>query len=62
VRLQGRGKNGGGRVIYWFYSSDYPVLLLTLFAKNEAEDLTPAQYKQLADYAARMLSDLGEAR
>jgi hypothetical protein len=54
--------SGGGRVVYWFHSPNYPVLLLTLFAKNEAGDLTPAQYKQLAEYSAGIVSGLGESR
>jgi len=39
-RLQGRGKRGGARVIYFFYSSDLPLFALTLFAKNERVDLS----------------------
>ena len=47
IPLQGRGKRGGGRVIYWFYNEGYPVILLWAFAKNEASDLSPAQKKIL---------------
>ena len=28
IPLQGRGKRGGGRVIYWFHSEGYPAVLL----------------------------------
>jgi hypothetical protein len=47
IPLQGRGKRGGGRVIYWFYNEGYPAILLWAFAKNEADDLSPSQRKQL---------------
>jgi hypothetical protein len=52
IPLQGRGKRGGGRVIYWFYNEEFPAVLMWAFAKNEASDLTPTQYKQLAAAAS----------
>src|SRR5712692_9878846 len=48
IPLEGRGKRGGGRVIYWFHSEGFPAVLLWAFAKNEASDLTANQRKQLA--------------
>ena len=59
IGLQGRGKRGGGRVIYWFHSLGYPAVLLWVFAKNEASDLTAAQKKLLAAEAAGLLNDFG---
>lgn len=47
IPLQGRGKRGGGRVIYWYYNEGYPAVLMWAFAKNEADDLSPSQKKQL---------------
>jgi hypothetical protein len=47
IPLQGRGKRGGGRVIYWYYNAGYPAILMWAFAKNEASDLTPTQKKSL---------------
>jgi hypothetical protein len=52
IPLQGRGKRGGGRVIYWYYNDGHPAVLMWAFAKNEASDLTPNQYKQLTAAAA----------
>jgi hypothetical protein len=51
IPLQGRGKRGGGRVIYWFYNEGYPAILMWAFAKNEASDLSPTQKKLLATAA-----------
>lgn len=39
-RLEGRGKRGGARVIYFFHGASVPLFLLTAFAKNEREDLS----------------------
>ncbi len=47
IPLQGRGKRGGGRVIYWYYNEGYPAILMWAFAKNEADDLSPSQKKHL---------------
>ena len=47
IPLQGRGKSGGGRVVYWYYNEGYPAILLWVFAKNEADDLSPSQKRQL---------------
>lgn len=48
VALAGRGKSGGARVIYYFHSDRLPVLALTVFAKNERANLTPAQRNAMA--------------
>lgn len=39
-RLEGRGKRGGARVIYFYHSSDIPLFALTAFAKNEKSDVS----------------------
>jgi hypothetical protein len=49
VALAGRGKRGGGRVIYWYHSPGYPAVLIWIFAKNEADDITDRQRKQFAE-------------
>jgi len=41
-RLEGRGKRGGARVIYFYHSADLPLFALTAYAKNEREDLSHA--------------------
>ena len=60
IPLQGRGKRGGGRVIYWFHSEGYPVVLLTVYAKNQASDLTDGQRRQLIAISEKLLSDFGD--
>jgi hypothetical protein len=41
-RLEGRGKRGGARVIYFFHDVSVPLFLLTVFPKNERVDLSQA--------------------
>jgi hypothetical protein len=62
VPLQGRGKRGGGRVIYWFHSESYPAVLLWVFAKNDASDLTADQRRQLAAVTSGLLDDFRRRR
>lgn len=38
--LEGRGKRGGARVIYFYHSADLPLFALTAYAKNERADLS----------------------
>jgi len=44
---QGTGKRGGVRVIYFYAISAEVILLLAVYAKNEREDLTSDQKKQI---------------
>jgi hypothetical protein len=44
---KGHGKRGGARVIYYWITEDHRILLLDLYAKNEAENLTADQLKAL---------------
>jgi hypothetical protein len=58
IPLQGRGKRGGGRVIYWYYNAGYPAILMWAFAKNEASDLTPSQKKSLVAMSDMFITQL----
>ena len=39
----GMGKRGGARVIYYYQNDRLPVFLLSAYAKNRKENLTPAE-------------------
>ena len=43
----GGGKSGGVRIIYYFWHAEKPIYLLTLFAKNEKENISGAELKEL---------------
>ncbi len=62
VALAGRGKRGGGRIIYWYHSPGFPAVLLWVFAKNEADDLSAAQLKRLVGEADILIEDFGGKR
>jgi len=38
--MKGGGKRGGLRLIYYFYNSNWPIFLLTIYHKSVQEDLT----------------------
>ena len=52
--IAGSGKSGGVRVIYYFFNETVPVYLLTLFAKNEKENLGKDERNELRVLTARL--------
>jgi hypothetical protein len=48
-RLAGRGKRGGVRVIYYLRLKQGEVWMLTLYAKNEAENMPAAVLKKIKE-------------
>jgi hypothetical protein len=53
--LEGRGKRGGARVIYFFHDMDMPLYLMTAYAKNERENLSQAEINTLQKLARAMV-------
>jgi hypothetical protein len=53
--LEGRGKRGGARVIYFFHDTEMPLLLLRAYAKNEQEDLSQLQLKKMQQFTIQMV-------
>ena len=45
--LEGRGKRGGARVIYFYHDRNMPLFLLTAYAKNERSDISEQEKKAL---------------
>ena len=57
-KLEGKGKSGGVRAIYYWMTENEQICMLYVYPKNEQEDLTPDQKKALkiisiSDSAAR---------
>lgn len=52
--MQGRGKRGGSRVIYFFHSRDVPIYLLMVYAKGVSENISPEAKKMVREFAARI--------
>jgi mRNA-degrading endonuclease RelE of RelBE toxin-antitoxin system len=44
---KGRGKRGGLRVIYYWRNREGEIVLLTLYAKNEAENIPLGVLREL---------------
>jgi hypothetical protein len=53
-KVEGRGKRGGLRVIYYLHASAFRCYLLHLYAKNVEEDLSPDMRKTLAALVQRI--------
>ncbi len=56
MALQGRGKRGGARVIYYWVTSRSQIYMPLAYAKNVQEDLTDSQLKALS---ARVRQEFG---
>ncbi len=53
-QLDGRGKRGGARVIYYTYDEEHPIFALLIYGKNEADDLTSKEKQVLSGIAAEI--------
>jgi hypothetical protein len=51
---KGKGKSGGVRVIYNFYGEENPLYAIFLYGKNEQANLTSAQKREVAAFAATL--------
>lgn len=47
LKRKGKGKRGGARVIYFFYSEAMPLALLAIYAKGEKIDVTADEKREL---------------
>lgn len=56
----GRGKRGGVRVVYYFHNDTMPVFLLSVFAKNEKDNLSKAERNALAKVARTIRESYGK--
>jgi hypothetical protein len=52
-KIEGGGKRGGVRVIYYWFTPDDQLWMLYAYAKAEREDLTRQQLKRLAEIVKR---------
>jgi len=59
VARRGMGKNGGARVVYIWRNERFPVFLITVFAKNEKENLSMAERNVLRKRADSIFETYG---
>jgi hypothetical protein len=55
---KGKGKRGGARVIYFFYTPDHPLFLVAAYAKGDRENFTEADRKAYAAMAVEIKKKL----
>ncbi len=60
VARGGRGKSGGGRVVYIHHDAHHPIFLLAAFAKNEKSNLSKAERNELAKFVKLLFKPAGE--
>lgn len=53
---EGEGKSGGLRLVYYFYNEQFPVFLITLYAKNERADITAGEKNELRKLSALLVA------
>lgn len=56
--LEGRGKRGGARVIYFFHDMEMPLLLLKAYAKNDQADLSSDELKAMRQFTKQMVDEI----
>lgn len=63
VRLatRGRGKSGSTRIVYYYRNRSIPAFLITVFAKNEKDNLSKAERNALSKLV-RILARYGETK
>ena len=55
-KRQGMGKSGGVRIIYYYHSELIPLYLLTVFGKNEKDNLNKSERNLLAKLTKELVS------
>src|SRR4051794_2935098 len=60
--LEGRGKRGGARVIYFFHNRAMPLFLLTAYAKNVRSDIGQAEKKAFRTMTKELVASFAGKR
>jgi hypothetical protein len=61
-RLEGRGKRGGARVIYFYHNAGMPLFALTAYAKNQRADLGQSERNSLKVLTKAFIESYGKAK
>jgi len=60
--LEGRGKRGGARVVYFYHNTDLPVFALTAYAKNVRANLSQSERNDLRRLTKLLVESYGKGR
>ena len=62
IPREGGGKSGGYRTIYVLGGAPMPIFLVTVFAKNEKDNLTKAEQAAAVELAKALVATYGDHR
>ena len=62
IPREGGGKSGGFRTIYVFGGRHMPIFLVTVFAKNEKDNLTKTEQAAAVELSKRIVAKYGDER
>jgi hypothetical protein len=62
VPRSGGGKSGGYRTLYVFGGTHMPLFLLTVFAKNEKDNLSRTEQSDLIETSKRIIAVYGDTK
>jgi len=62
IPREGGGKSGGFRTIYVFGGRHMPIFLVTVFAKNEKDNLTKTEQAAAVGLSKRIVAMYGDER
>jgi hypothetical protein len=62
IPREGGGKSGGFRTIYVFGGRHMPIFLVTVFAKNEKDNLTKTEQAAAVELSKRIVAVYGDER
>jgi len=62
IPREGGGKSGGYRTIYVLGGAHMPIFLVTVFAKNEKDNLTKAEQAAAVELAKALVATYGDRR
>jgi hypothetical protein len=54
--IQGKGKRGGARTIYYYHNESIPLFILDIYAKNQKADLSESDKRSLRRVLAQIPS------
>lgn len=58
--LEGRGKRGGARVIYFFHNPSIPLFLIDAYAKNVKSDLSQTERNEFRRMTKALVDSYGK--
>ena len=54
MKIGGKGKSGGARIIYYYQISEHVILFIHAFAKNEKANISEKEKKEIAAFIRRI--------